>query len=189
MRRIGNHESTTYTDWPPEWARLPNLDTLEEISRGERVQQQVLFVEPVDDSRAGRLARVLAGVQGVQTADTKKGRNNCSYLMANVPGVVKGSEMEARVTVFDLLEAYADGPEDKAISHLLDTSLVDVGDRGHAREIRERLERLPEAAKWDDDIRIMDGGTRYWIMLDTKDLTTYHAIDKQRKTLEVSRKW
>jgi hypothetical protein len=55
--------------WPPIEFALPNLDTLEEISRGEHVEQQRLFPEPIDDSRAARLARILAGVPGVQTAD------------------------------------------------------------------------------------------------------------------------
>lgn len=57
-------------EWPPEWARLPNLDTLEAISRGEQSEQLELFHEPVDDSRAARLARILANVEGVKTANT-----------------------------------------------------------------------------------------------------------------------
>jgi hypothetical protein len=53
--------------WPPPEFCLPNLDTLEEISRGEHVEQRLLFVEQPDDSRAARLARILAGVPGVTT--------------------------------------------------------------------------------------------------------------------------
>jgi hypothetical protein len=58
-----------YSDWPPEWARLPNVDEIDRIDNGE-VRQRELFHEPVDDSRAGRLARILKGVPGVRTADT-----------------------------------------------------------------------------------------------------------------------
>jgi hypothetical protein len=52
--------------WIPEWARLPNLDELERLSRPDVAQQQLeLFsAERPDDSRAGRLARMF-GTPGV----------------------------------------------------------------------------------------------------------------------------
>ena len=66
---------TTYNGtWPPIEFALPNLDRLEEISRGEHVEQRRLFSEPVDDSRAARLTRILAGVPGVRTANTLEQR-------------------------------------------------------------------------------------------------------------------
>jgi len=52
--------------WPPMEYRLP--DTIARIEVG-RPEQQQLMDEPVDDSRAGRLARILAGVPGVVRAD------------------------------------------------------------------------------------------------------------------------
>ena len=58
--------SKTPEPWPPAEYALP--DALDEIEQGRRIQQQ-LFDEPVDDSRAGRLARILAGVPGVVRAD------------------------------------------------------------------------------------------------------------------------
>ena len=52
--------STCKAPWPPAEHCLPNLDTLEEISRGEdRQQQELLPPEKPDDSREGRLARIL----------------------------------------------------------------------------------------------------------------------------------
>jgi hypothetical protein len=59
--------------WPPLEFCLPNLDRLEEISRGEHVAQQELFPERPDDSREGRLARILGTVQGVTTGDRLAG--------------------------------------------------------------------------------------------------------------------
>jgi hypothetical protein len=53
--------------WPPAEYALPG--TLQAIERG-RQEQRELFVEAVDDSRAARLARVLADVEGIRTADT-----------------------------------------------------------------------------------------------------------------------
>jgi hypothetical protein len=61
---------STQDDWPPIEFCLPNLDELERISRGERETQRMLFDEEPDDSRAARLARILANVQGVSTANT-----------------------------------------------------------------------------------------------------------------------
>ena len=52
--------------WPPEHWRLPNLDRLEEISRGTLLPDSS---EPRDNSRAARLQRLLADVPGVTTAD------------------------------------------------------------------------------------------------------------------------
>jgi hypothetical protein len=60
---------TSRDQWPPIEFCLPNLDRLEEISRGEHVEQRELFVEPVDDSREARLQRLLDGVPGVRTAN------------------------------------------------------------------------------------------------------------------------
>jgi hypothetical protein len=47
--------------WPPAWARLP--DTIAEIEAG-RDQQRRLFTEALDNSQAGRRARLL-GLSGV----------------------------------------------------------------------------------------------------------------------------
>jgi len=44
--------------WPPAELALP--DTIEEIERGRRIEHQELFQEPPDDSREGRLRRLLA---------------------------------------------------------------------------------------------------------------------------------
>lgn len=56
--------------WPPIEFSLPNLDRLEEISRGEHVEQPEMFVEPIDDSREGRLRRILGSVQGEVMGNT-----------------------------------------------------------------------------------------------------------------------
>ncbi len=59
----------TTEPWPPLEFCLPNLDRLEEISRGEHLTQRSLFDdEPRDDSRDGRLAR-LTGDADATTAD------------------------------------------------------------------------------------------------------------------------
>ena len=52
--------------WPPADLALP--DTIEAIEAG-RIAQGELFDEQPDDSRAGRLARILADVPGVTTAN------------------------------------------------------------------------------------------------------------------------
>ncbi len=52
--------------WPPAEYALP--DSSEGIEAGRQGQRR-LFVEAPDDSRAGRVARILAGVPGVMTAD------------------------------------------------------------------------------------------------------------------------
>jgi len=52
--------------WPPAEYALP--DALDEIEQGQRTQRE-LFPEQADDTRAGRLARILAGVPGVVRAD------------------------------------------------------------------------------------------------------------------------
>jgi hypothetical protein len=56
----------TRESWPPVEHALPS--TFEAIEAG-RIEQQGLFQEPPDDSRAGRLARILGSVPGVMTAD------------------------------------------------------------------------------------------------------------------------
>jgi hypothetical protein len=45
-------------EWPPSDLRLP--DTVEAIEAG-RADQQQLLPDPIDDSREGRLARLLSG--------------------------------------------------------------------------------------------------------------------------------
>jgi hypothetical protein len=57
-------------EWPPKELRLPSLAELERLSRpgGVTVQRQ-LFPEVPDDTRQGRLARLLATVPSVTTAD------------------------------------------------------------------------------------------------------------------------
>ena len=56
--------------WPPAWATLPDLTTLEALSQpGGMVVQKNLFREVVDDSKAARLARILGTVPGVVTGD------------------------------------------------------------------------------------------------------------------------
>jgi len=58
--------SLTATAWPPAELALPN--DLHEIERG-RIGQRVLPAEQPDDSRRGRLARLLGTIPGVTTAD------------------------------------------------------------------------------------------------------------------------
>ena len=75
--RDATHKSKTPDPWPPIEFCLPNLDTLEDISRGEHLQQQELFREPPDDSRAGTDTRArcllpLLNIDGVTTADSKE---------------------------------------------------------------------------------------------------------------------
>ncbi len=53
--------------WPPAEYRLP--DDLDEIEAGRPPRQLPLLAEPADDSRQGRLARLLADVPGVASAD------------------------------------------------------------------------------------------------------------------------
>ena len=68
------HSKIGTEPWPPEWARLPSLQTLEAISRGEgRKVQARLFDEQRDQSKEARLRRLLADVPGVRTADTMAG--------------------------------------------------------------------------------------------------------------------
>jgi hypothetical protein len=57
----------TVSEWAPTELLLPNLDRLEEISRQER--QLELSINKPDDSRAGRLARLLS-IAGVKLAST-----------------------------------------------------------------------------------------------------------------------
>jgi hypothetical protein len=60
---------TTET-WPPAELGLPNLETLERLSRPNVQEQQVeLCVDRPDDSREARFARILGTVPGVMTAD------------------------------------------------------------------------------------------------------------------------
>lgn len=59
-------KSRTPEPWPPRDLALP--DSIEAIEAG-RVEQRRLFDEQPDDSRAGRLARILAGIPGTTTAD------------------------------------------------------------------------------------------------------------------------
>jgi hypothetical protein len=55
--------------WPPVELCLPNVDELERLSRLDVAEQQrELFPNRPDDSRAGRLSRLLASV-GTTTAD------------------------------------------------------------------------------------------------------------------------
>lgn len=58
-------------DWRPAWAMLPALATLERLSQpgGVPVQQRLFDDALPDDTRQGRLVRLLAGVPGVVTAD------------------------------------------------------------------------------------------------------------------------
>jgi hypothetical protein len=56
--------------WIPKEYALPDVATLERLSvPGGGRQQQQLFPEPADNSRGGRLARILGTVEGVTTAD------------------------------------------------------------------------------------------------------------------------
>ncbi len=59
-------KSKTLGEWPPpDYALRNDLDTIEQ----GRQQQRCLFDAQPDDSRAARLARILAGVPGVVTGD------------------------------------------------------------------------------------------------------------------------
>lgn len=55
--------------WPPIEFCLPNLDTLEEISRGQQPIQRELFSDLPDDSRDGRIARLCETIDSVRTAN------------------------------------------------------------------------------------------------------------------------
>ena len=57
-------------NWIPKAMQLP--DSIEAIEAGRPPQQQQLFPKQPDDSRAGRLTRILADVPGVATADNMK---------------------------------------------------------------------------------------------------------------------
>ena len=57
-------------DWIPAWARLP--DTVEAIEAGRQEQGQLFPPEPLDQSRAGRLARLL-GCRGRQSDNRTDG--------------------------------------------------------------------------------------------------------------------
>lgn len=60
-------QTIDFEPWPPLDLALP--DTIEEIERG-RIKQRSLFTEQRDQSKAGRIARLLATVPGVTPADT-----------------------------------------------------------------------------------------------------------------------
>ncbi len=70
-RRRPRRKSERQTEpWPPLEFCLPNLDTLEELSRGGPVVQKSLLLElPPDNSRETRIAR-LCSIPGVVLADT-----------------------------------------------------------------------------------------------------------------------
>jgi hypothetical protein len=75
------------------------------------------------------------------------------------------------MTIHDLLSWYCDGPDSDGdpddLDTLLDRSWVELGSGGHADEVRARVEALPEIARWDDVVCIVDGGGKYVFMLDT----------------------
>ncbi len=60
VRRRALRKAERQTEpWPPLEFCLPNLDTLEELSRGGPVVQKSLQFDLPDDSRAGRVSRLL----------------------------------------------------------------------------------------------------------------------------------
>jgi len=58
-------------EWRPTWAMLPCPEALERLSQpgGVPVQQRLWADALPDDTRQGRLARLLVGVPGVVTGD------------------------------------------------------------------------------------------------------------------------
>ena len=63
-RKSGGCES----NWPPPELELPDLDTLERLSLPDGGERQPLLFAVADDSRAARIARIVADVSAVTAA-------------------------------------------------------------------------------------------------------------------------
>jgi hypothetical protein len=84
-------------EWRPAWAMLPDLDTLERLSRpGGGQRQRELFPQQRDETREGRIARLL-DLPGVVTADRlatpekQHSRQHGSNKPAKLRGKVSGN--------------------------------------------------------------------------------------------------
>jgi hypothetical protein len=98
------------------------------------------------------------------------------------------------MTIHDLLSWYCDAPDGDGdqddLDRLLDRSWLEHGRGEHGQEVRARVESLPEITRWDDAVRIVDGGEKYVFLLDTGWPAGYWALRKSDvEAMEVVKRW